>query len=56
MITGFLGYLSTRKQAYVGKSAKAIVYDPVKKRYIIDGEEEESEDEDIMPPPGGKIA
>ena len=38
------------KQAFMGSSGAGLVYDKVKKKYIIPGEENESED-DIPPPP-----
>ena len=50
MITGFMGYLSVRKQAYTGKPASAMHWDEAKKRYIIAGEELSDEDV-VMPPP-----
>ena len=53
MITGFLGFLSKRKQAYTGKPASAMYYDEKKGRYVIAGEEESDDDEPPPPPPGG---
>ena len=38
------------KQAFMGSSGAGLVYDKIKKKYIIPGEENESED-DIPPPP-----
>ena len=54
MITGFLGFLNTRKQAYTGKPASAMYYDEKKGRYVIAGEEESDDDEPPPPPPGVK--
>jgi len=53
MKTGFLGFLSLRKQAYTGKPASAMYFDEKKGRYIIQGEEE-SEDDEPPPPPVAK--
>ena len=50
MVYGFGNFLTRRKQAYMGKPASAIRYDPVKGRYVIDGESE-SEEEEKAPPP-----
>ena len=54
MITGFLGFLNLRKQAYVGKPAEAMYYDEKKGRYVIAGEEESDDDEPPPPPPGAR--
>ena len=54
MITGFLGFLNLRKQAYTGKPASAMYYDEKKGRYVIVGEEESDDDEPPPPPPGAK--
>lgn len=54
MITGFLGFLNLRKQAYTGKPASAIYYDEKKGRYVIAGEEESDDDEPPPPPPGAR--
>ena len=54
MITGFLGFLNTRKQAYTGKPASAMYYDEKKGRYVIAGEEESDDDEPPPPPPGAR--
>jgi hypothetical protein len=35
MITGFLSYLSFRKQAYTGKPSSAMYFDEKKKRWMI---------------------
>lgn len=56
MITGYLGILNLRKQAFVGKPASAMFYDEKKGRYIIPGEEESEDDEPPPPPPGLKRA
>lgn len=54
MITGFLGFLNLRKQAYTGKPASAMYWDEAKGRYVIMGEEESEDDEPPPPPPGAK--
>lgn len=45
-----MGMITKRKQAYLGKPASAIRFDPDKGRYVIDGESE-SEEEIKAPPP-----
>lgn len=52
MLNGFLTFLTRRKTAYTGRPASAMYYDPVKKRYVIEGEEES--DDDVPPPPPPK--
>lgn len=54
MLTGFLSYLSFRKQAYTGKPASAMYFDEKKKRWMIQGEDESEDDEPPPPPPGVK--
>lgn len=53
MIGNFMGYLRGKKQAHLGKPASTIKYDPVKGRYVIDGESE-SDEEPPPPPPTAK--
>ena len=50
MIGSFMGFLTRRKQAYLGKPASAIKWNAEKGRYMIDGESE-SEEEIRAPPP-----
>ena len=50
MMAGLMSFLRGRKQAHLGRPASAITYDPVKGRYVIDGESE-SDDEPPPPPP-----
>jgi hypothetical protein len=52
MLNGFLTILTRRKTAYTGRPASAMYYDPVKKRYVIEGEEDS--DDDVPPPPPPK--
>jgi len=52
MINGFLGFLTRRKQAHMGRSASQMRYDEIKKRYYFEGDE--SSDEDVPPPPPPK--
>jgi len=53
MISSLMGMLTKRKQAYLGKPASAMTWDPVKKRYVFEGESE-SEEEIVKPPPVAK--
>ena len=55
MIFSLGGWITRRKQAHLGKPASCMQWDPVKKRYIIDGESE-SEEEITAPPPKTKKA
>lgn len=55
MIFSLGGWITRRKQAHLGKPASCMQWDPVKKRYIIDGESE-SEEEIKAPPPKFKKA
>ena len=50
IMNSFMGFITRRKQAYLGKPASAIQYDPIKGRYVIEGESE-SEEEIVAPPP-----
>ena len=50
MIGSFMGFLTRRKQAYLGKPASAIKWNADKGRYMIEGESE-SEEEIRAPPP-----
>ena len=54
MLTGFLSFLSIRKQAYTGKPSTAMFFDEKKKRWVIEGEDESEDDEPPPPPPGAR--
>ena len=54
MIGSLFGMLTRRKQqAYLGKPSSAMKYDPVKGRYVFDGESE-SDEEPVKAPPKKK--
>lgn len=50
MIYSFTSFLTRRKTAFTGRPASVIQWDPVKGRYVIEGEPE-SEEEEVKAPP-----